>query len=163
MKSQAVALHLSRPRLCSELLSLLTAVQRDFIWAQGRMDELVDSEHPSAFSIHTEAVLSPPVRSPLMSQRTVEVQPLHMSSIRVKGYHDSRQLHVQLWHSPRPRPSPSAAAACHCMRWHIALIIICPPAGLCKLKQGTMNEELVILNMVTLTPTKAILYLMYPL
>lgn len=37
-----------------------TAAQRDFIWEQGGMDELADLELHSAFSIRTEAVLSPP-------------------------------------------------------------------------------------------------------
>lgn len=36
MKSQAAAQHVCRPCLCSELLSLRTAVQRYFIWEQGQ-------------------------------------------------------------------------------------------------------------------------------
>lgn len=59
MKSEAAAQHWRGPCLRSELLSLLTAVQSDFIWEQGRMDELADLELPSAFSIRTQAVLSP--------------------------------------------------------------------------------------------------------
>lgn len=59
MKSQAAAQHWCGPCLCSELLSLLTAVQRDLIWEQGRMDELADLELPSAFSIHTGCFVSP--------------------------------------------------------------------------------------------------------
>lgn len=43
-----------------QLPSSLTAVQRDFIWEEGSTDELVDLQLSSAFSIHTDAILSTP-------------------------------------------------------------------------------------------------------